>query len=326
MTETTKPCCAPARASSDCTGSAALAGSGEGASPIAQAAAQARMAQIPGGAYRVGSDESTGFAADGEGPAREITLDTFEIAATAVTNREFAAFVDATGYRTDAERIGCSFVFHLFVPPRVARKVRRRVAQAPWWWEVSGASWREPSGPGSHVRDRQDHPVVHVSWNDAASYCVWAPARLPSEAEWEVAARGGLHGARYPWGDELTPNGRYMCNIWQGKFPERNTAEDGFIGTCPVRSFPSNGYGLYEVAGNVWEWCADWFDADAARSSPRHDPRGPTAGTARVIRGGSFLCHESYCDRYRVAARTSNTPDSSASNIGFRCARASVPG
>jgi formylglycine-generating enzyme required for sulfatase activity len=171
------------------------------------------------------------------------------------------------------------------------------------------------------VANRENHPVVHVSWADASAYAAWAGKRLPSEAEWEFAARGGLEQKLFPWGDELTPGGKHLCNIWQGQFPDINTAEDGYEATAPVDAYPPNGFGLLSMAGNVWEWCADWFSPDFHLIAARNNPVGPQSGIAKVIRGGSFLCHASYCNRYRVAARTSNTPDSSASNIGFRCVR-----
>jgi formylglycine-generating enzyme required for sulfatase activity len=164
------------------------------------------------------------------------------------------------------------------------------------------------------------HPVVHVSWTDASAYSQWAEKRLATEAEWEMASRGGLDQKRYPWGDELTPGGKHLCNIWQGEFPDRNTAEDGYVGTSPVRAFSPNGFGIYDPGGNVWQWQADWFSPTYHRSEARHDPRGPATGTAKAIRGGSYLRHDSYCNRYRVAARSANTPDSSTGNLGFRCA------
>jgi formylglycine-generating enzyme required for sulfatase activity len=166
-----------------------------------------------------------------------------------------------------------------------------------------------------------DHPVVHVSWRDAQAYCQWASKRLLTEAEWEYAARGGGDQTRYPWGSELTPKGKHRCNIWQGKFPEENTAEDGYIGTAPARSYRPNGFGLYNVCGNVWEWCRDWFSPTWHLSGPIINPLGPDMGEQKAMRGGSFLCHKSYCNRYRLGARTGNTPDSSTSNCGFRCAR-----
>jgi formylglycine-generating enzyme len=290
-----------------------------------QAAADAISATIslPGGNFLMGTAYERGFPADGEGPVRAVTLSPFEIDIFPVTNAGFAAFVEATHYRTEAEIFGWSFVFWSHIPAeRFDDLVEDTAAYTPWWCKVPGASWNHPEGPGSIVSHRQDHPVVHVSWNDATAYAAWASKALPSEAQWEYAARGGLEQKLYPWGDELVPQGAHRCNIWQGKFPQNDTAEDGYAGSCPVDSFPPNGYGLYSVTGNVWEWCADWFDTKF--SSPAHDPRGPSDGQAKVMKGGSFLCHASYCNRYRVAARTSNTPDSSASNIGFRCVRATT--
>jgi len=280
---------------------------------------------VPGGAYLLGGLDVDANPEDGEGPLRDVVISPFRIAATTVTNQQFAAFVNATGYVTEAERFGSSFVFHTLAPARVRKTVRRRLAAAPWWLEVKDACWRWPGGRGTHVLDRQDHPVVQVSWNDARAYCEWAGVRLPTEAEWEAAARGGRMGERYPWGDDLTPSARHMCNIWQGSFPNEDAAEDGFHGTCPVQSFAPNGYGLYEVAGNVWEWCADWFSPAIEEGRSGRDPQGPASGDARVIRGGSFLCHDGYCNRYRMAARSANTPDSAASNIGFRVVAADCP-
>jgi sulfatase modifying factor 1 len=237
-------------------------------------------------------------------PVHEVWLTPFELDATAVTQDEFATFVAATGYVTDAERYGSSAVFHLLVEDDA--DVVGPVAGTPWWINVRGATWRSPAGHG-------DHPVVHVSWNDAQAYAAWAGKRLPTEAEWEYAARGGIDGKRFPWGDELHDD----CNIFRGSFPDRPS---GPVGTVAAHHGRANGLGLYNTVGNVWEWCADWFSLVYYARSPRDDPPGPAAGRERVIRGGSYLCHDSYCRRYRVAARTGNTPDSSAGNVGFRCA------
>ena len=277
------------------------------------------MVELPGGSFLMGTEDASGFPADGEGPVREVRVDPFHVDATTVTNRDFTRFVKSTRYATEAERFGWSFVFHLLLTPRARRAAQQAVAEAPWWIRVDGASWRHPDGPGSDVKTRMDHPVVHVSRNDALAYCDWAGKRLPTEAEWEYAARGGLEQSTYPWGDDLTPGGEHLCNIWQGTFPDTNTAEDGYVGTAPAKAFPSNGFGLHNVAGNVWEWTADWFSPTYHLDGPRDNPTGPAIGTAAVTRGGSYLCHESYCNRYRVAARTANTPDSSTGNTGFRC-------
>lgn len=274
---------------------------------------------LPGGTFTMGDSFNEGYENDGETPVHSVTIQGFRIDVTAVTNRMFSAFVEDTGYRTEAEQYGTSAVFHLLVKAE-KKAVLGTAAGAPWWLNVRGADWAHPGGPASHWAETPDHPVVHVSHNDALAYCRWAGRRLPTEAEWEYAARGGLSRKRYAWGDELTPDGEHRCNIWQGTFPGANTADDGYIGTAPVKSFPPNAYGLYEVAGNVWEWCNDWFLPKYYRTSPATDPQGPTIGRGRVMRGGSYLCHDSYCNRYRVAARTFNTPDSSSGNCGFRTA------
>ncbi|QKG22321.1 formylglycine-generating enzyme family protein [Actinomadura verrucosospora] len=293
----------------------------EGPEPVAVDAAPAPVVHdevaLPGGGFLMGDAFGEGYPPDGEGPVHPVVLDPFRIDATAVTNDMFAAFAAATGYRTEAERFGTSAVFHLAVAAG-RRDVLGRAPSAPWWLEVRGADWAHPGGPRSNLDGLGDHPVVHVSHNDALAYCRWAGRRLPTEAEFEYASRGGRTGLRYPWGDELTPGGEHRANLWNGTFPSRNTLADGYLTTCPVRSFPPNGLGLYETSGNVWEWCADWFSPGYYRTSPKENPQGPERGTTRVTRGGSYLCHESYCNRYRVAARTSNTPDSSTGNCGFR--------
>lgn len=200
-----------------------------------------------------------------------------------------------------------------------------RLLRAHVWARLDDerAPWRHPEGPGSDISRRANHPVVHVSWTDASAYAAWAGKRLSTEAEWEKAARGGLSGARFPWGNEFTPRGQHRCNTWQGTFPKENTGADGFLSTAPVDADRPNGLGLYNTSGNLWEWCSDWFSADshtANRPATRVDPAGPPKGNTRVMRGGSYLYHESYCNRYRVAARTHNTPDSSSGHLGFRCA------
>lgn len=268
----------------------------------------------------MGTDDQEGFPSDGEGPIRSVTVSPFYISPYTVTNLEYKQFVDATGYKTEAEKFGWSYVFHLLVSPETSKKVTQVVQNTPWWWNVQGAYWWQPEGPDSSVEDRMDHPVVHISWNDAIAYCQWSGKRLLTEAEWEYAARGGLIQKKYPWGDILKPDGQHMCNIWQGKFPEKNNASDGYIGTAPVHTFSPNGFGLYQVSGNVWEWCSDWFSRDYHLKAKQKDPKGPPSGQSKAMRGGSYLCHKSYCNRYRIAARTANTPDSSSGNIGFRCA------
>ena len=259
------------------------------------------MIRLEGGTFRMGNGRDDGYPQDGEGPVRETTVAPFAIAATTVDNAGFAAFVAATGHRTDAETYGWSFVFGGLLPDDFPET--RGVAAAPWWRQVHGADWAHPEGPGSTVEDRPDHPVVHVSWNDAVAYAAWAGGRLPTEAEWELAARGGLDQQPFPWGDELEPGGEHRMNVWQGSFPDARTPEDGWYGTAPVEAYAPNAFGLHQMTGNVWEWCQDEF-----------------APGRRAQRGGSYLCHESYCRRYRVDARSGSEPDSSAGNVGFRLA------
>jgi formylglycine-generating enzyme required for sulfatase activity len=257
----------------------------------------------------MGTDRPT-FPQDGEAPARTVEVGPFAIDAYAVSVARFAAFVAATGFVTDAERLGASFVF-VGTGPRATpgpTPAGRPVPGMPWWRVVEGADWRHPAGPDSGVEGREDHPVVHVSWRDACAYARWSGGRLPAEAEWEYAARGGREGTVFPWGDELEPGGRHHANVWQGTFPEHDLGLDGHRGTAPVGAFEPNGYGLYEVIGNVWEWTASSFAPG--------DPR-------RVRKGGSYLCHASYCDRYRLAARSSAEEDATAGNAGFRVAYAS---
>jgi formylglycine-generating enzyme len=315
-------CCSPARSGALVSTAAMVAPlPGDGVATRTcprQQLCEGAMVELGGGTFEMGGEAGVGFTSDGELPVHDVRLAPFAIDVHATTNRDFSAFAAATGYRTEAERVGWSFVFHLLLPANFPPT--RAIAGAPWWRQVEGACWRTPEGPASSVEKRLDHPVVHVSWNDAQAYASWAGKRLPTEAEWEYAARGGLRRARFPWGDDLAPDGEHRCNIWQGRFPSVNTAEDGHIGTAPVSAYEPNAHGLYNMAGNVWEWCTDWFDADYYRKSPVDDPRGPLLGSERVIRGGSYLCHASYCSRYRVGARSRNTPDSSSGNTGFRCA------
>lgn len=284
----------------------------------------AGMVQLAGGRFRMGAEGPETWRSDGEGPVREVEVSPFLLDATTVTNAEFDGFVRATGYRTEAERFGWSFVFHLHLPRKRRERLAktRAVAGLTWWLAVPDANWRHPEGPGSDIDGRSTHPVTHVSWNDADAYCRWAGKRLPTEAEWEFAARGGLAGRIYPWGDEFRGNGRWRANIFQGRFPDEDSGADGFRGTCPADQFEPNAYGLYNCVGNVWEWCADWFSADHHVRHPdaRLNPRGPATGERRLQKGGSYLCHDSYCNRYRISARIGNTPDSSGGNVGFRCA------
>lgn len=332
-----QPCCAPRSSPASGAPGAVAPGAPGQNNPLptaerifhASGGATDGMVKLPGGAFLMGTDSDQRWESDGEGPVRQVTLKPFYIDATCVTNAQFARFIDETGYETDSQRYGWSFVFYQHLPKKFVQKLAQTnaVQNLQWWLAVPEARWDRPFGPRSDLKGLDNHPVTHVSWNDAMAYCKWAGKRLATEAEWEYGARGGLEQKLYPWGDQLTPRGKHFCNIWQGKFPEKNSAEDGYFWTCPVDSFPPNGFGLYNCSGNVWEWTGDWFSSDdhiQAISRTRHNPTGPlqaTEGGNKVQKGGSYLCHHSYCNRYRVAARTGNTPDSATTNAGFRCAR-----
>jgi formylglycine-generating enzyme required for sulfatase activity len=293
------------------------------------------MVWVPGGEFWMGSDDGP---AD-ERPRHKVYVDGFWMDQTEVTNAQFAKFVAATGYKTVAERppdpkdypgakpenlVPGSAVF-------VTPEGEAPLDGPPVWWKYApGADWRHPDGPGGSIADKDNYPVVHIAWEDAAAYAKWAGKRLPTEAEWEFAARGGLDRKEYVWGNDLNPGGQWMANTWQGAFPKENTAKDGYKGLAPVKSFPPNGYGLYDISGNAWEWCADWYDAEYYRRSPARNPQGPDHSPggrqepdkpSRVRRGGSFLCADNYCRRYLPSARDENPPDSSASHTGFRCVK-----
>nr|ACO10352.1 Sulfatase-modifying factor 1 precursor [Caligus rogercresseyi] len=254
---------------------------------------------IAGGTFNKGTNTPV-FMADLEGPSTPTSVSDFLMDPTQVTNGEFEAFVRDTGYVTEAEGYGNSFVMGYFLSSEVKSSVSQSAQLAPWWLKVPGASWREPEGPGSDFKG--DHPVVHVSWNDANHYCDWAGKRLPSEAEWEYACRSGKEDRLFPWGNKWSPKGQALANIWTGDFPSQNDALDGYASTNPVGFYPPNAYGLYDMIGNVWEWTSDVW-----------------RGKSRVKKGGSFMCHKSHCYRYRCAARSQNTEDTSAHNLGFRC-------
>ena len=313
------PCCVPSKSRAD---ELAISQRMSVERRIVRTGSVDGMVKLDGGPFLMGTEDREGFPADGEGPVRETHVDPFYVDATPVTNAQFAEFVRATGFVTESERFGWSFVFqgHL-EPERYKKLVEDTVLAVPWWCKVPLAKWDRPEGPDSSIAARMEMPVTQVSWNDAAAYAAWAGKRLPTEAEWEFAARGGLAQQTYPWGSELTPEGKHLCNIWQGEFPLSDLGDDGYTAPSPVRAFPANGYGLYSVVGNAWEWCGDWFEPFWHLNSTRKNPVGPPQGTNKSMRGGSYLCHKSYCNRYRVAARTKNTPDSATTNITFRCVR-----
>jgi len=258
------------------------------------------MIFIKGGTFQMGDSEGMPF----ESPVHTVELDAFLIDEDEVTVAEFAEFVEATGYQTEAEKFGWSAVFDF---------------ESGEWRRTDGANWRNPEGKNSTAAPNE--PVCQISWNDSSAYARWAEKRLPTEAEFEFAARGGLAGKKYAWGDELKPAGKFPANWWQGTFPGKNTREDGFLSRAPVKSFAPNGYGLYDMTGNVWEWTADWFDENYYEVSPKKNPKGAPGGEEKSIRGGSFLCAENFCSNYRVAGRSRATPDSGMNNLGFRCAR-----
>ena len=301
--------------------------------------APAGMVWIPPGTFMMGCDDARTPDAQ---PLHPVTLEAFYMDATPVTNAEFEKFVSATKYVTVAERkpdpkdypgvppeklVAGSAVF---VPPPHDVPLNDPFQ---WWKYIAGAEWRHPEGPESSIKGKGDYPVVQICYEDAAAYAKWAGKRLPTEAEYEYAARGGLDRKKYSWGDELTPNNKYQANIWTGHFPNENTQADGYLGTSPVKAFPPNGYGLYDMGGNVWVWCSDWYRPDYYQSfdakEPAKNPTGPKdsvdpdePGVAKkVLRGGSFLCAERYCTRYLVGSRGKGAPDSAAVNIGLRCVR-----
>ena len=306
------------------------------------------MAWIPGGEFTMGTDDTESMA--NERPAHRVQVDGFWMDINDVTNAEFTRFVDATHYVTTAERTPDWDEMKKQLPPGTPKPDAKLLVpgslvfrptdhpvplddMSQWWIWTPGANWRHPDGPDSSIKGKENYPVVQVTWEDAAAYAKWAGKRLPTEAEWERAARGGLEGKRYAWGDDFHPGGNFMANTWQGQFPVKNTKDDGYAGVAPVGSFPANGYGLHDMAGNVWNWCSDWYDAAFSQGMPAaaccqspggtatsSDPANPGA-PERVIKGGSYLCSAEYCSSYRPSARRGMTPDTSTTHVGFRCVR-----
>jgi formylglycine-generating enzyme required for sulfatase activity len=305
----------------------------------------AGMVLVPGGAFNMGAKGKQ--SSPDEYPVHTVTVPAFYIDVTEVTNAQFGAFVQATGYSTTAEKKPDWNELKKTLPPGTpkpadsllvaASLVFLQTAQAvdlgdysQWWRWIKGASWQHPQGPASDIKGKENYPVVQVSWDDAMAYCRWAGKRLPTEAEWEFAARGGLTDPVYPWGNEAVNEGKPKLNSWDGQFPHSNTMKDGFLRTAPVKSFAPNGYGLYDMSGNVWEWCSDWYDAayyTTLAGKTTHDPQGPSQSDdpdeptvpKRALRGGSFLCNDSYCSGYRVARRMKTSPDTGLEHTGFRC-------
>ena len=305
------------------------------------------MALIPGGIFSMGGDNQQ--ASEDEYPKHNVEIAPFFMDITEVTNAQFKKFVDATGYLTTAEKKPDWEELKKSVPPGtpkppdsllVAASLVFKSGNSPvdlndfsqWWSWVNNASWKKPEGLGSNIEGKENSPVVHVSWDDATAYCIWAGKRLPTEAEWEFAARGSLNNNIYPWGNEHVNAGRPKTNSWEGKFPYFNEQKDGFVKSAPVKSFSANGYGLYDMAGNVWEWCSDWYDANYYKSlqyGMANNPKGPAKSLdpaepyiqKRSLRGGSFLCNDSYCSGYRVARRMKSSPDTGLEHTGFRCVK-----
>ncbi|MBI5760011.1 MAG: formylglycine-generating enzyme family protein [Planctomycetales bacterium] len=304
------------------------------------------MVWVPGGEFSMGSDDKDAYNV--EKPAHRVYVDGFWMDPTEVTNVQFREFVDATGFVTTAEKAPELEEIMKQLPPGTPPPDKEKLVPgslvfaqpdhpvpttdiSEWWEWKPGANWRHPEGPGTNIDDKDDHPVVHICWDDAVAYCKWAGKRLPTEAEWEFAARGGLAGKQFVWGDDPVDEEKPLANIWQGRFPDKNTLQDGFLRTSPVKSFPPNGYGLYDMAGNVWEWCSDWYRVDAYEDllgmGVVDNPQGPNRSwdpqepytPKHSIRGGSFLCHSKYCSSYRPSARRGNSPDSSTSHQGIRC-------
>lgn len=283
------------------------------------------MVLVPGKTFMMGTSNPIIFN-DGEGPERPVRVSSFWMDRFEVSNAEYRAFAESTGYRTESEVFGWSFVFDQAIAPKLKKNIKQAVLGAEWWLPVNGSYWREPEGPGTDVfvTNRGNFPAVHISWTDAVKFCEWRSngTRLPTEAEWELAARGGKTIAQiFPWGNKLTPSAEHRANIFQGTFPTENTEEDGYQFMAPVDAFgPQNELGLYNMVGNVWEWVQDWWTVHHS-TELSIDPTGPTTGEEKVKRGGSFLCHRSFCYRYRTVARFKTTPDSATQNAGFRCAR-----
>ncbi len=284
------------------------------------------MKLIKGGTFLVGTNRNYGFPQDLEGPQISVKINDFKIATTPVTYQEFSDFVGATGYITDSEKFGWSVVFQGLLSEKAKQKFEA-IKETPWWYVVDGANWKYPYGPLEEYDTQQmgELPVTQVSRNDALAYCEWAKKRLPSEIEWEIAAKGGTNSELFPWGKEPVINGKYNVNIWEGKFPYENDLTDGFLGPAPVKTFQPNGYGLYQMIGNVWEWCLNPSKILLSRLAKYNSnfftsKYNKADNLEYAIRGGSFLCHDSYCKRYRISARNGNSADSGSCNLGFRCA------